>query len=119
MHLDTLWNRYAATWSLPADDRPGELAACLTDDVTYCDPQGPVSGRAALSSYLGQFQEAFPGTRFRIESVLHHHGQALASWTLRGAGDELHQRGTSFAVVAEDGRLSAITGFFEPSADLG
>ena len=117
MQLDALWNRYAATWSLPADDRPGELAACLTADVTYCDPQGPVCGPAALSDYMGQFQEAFPGTRFRIESVLHHHGRALAAWTLRGPGDEVFQRGTSYAVLADDGRLSDITGFFEPSAE--
>src|SRR5690349_15539837 len=105
MHLDTLWNRYAATWSLTADDRPEELAACLTEDVTYCDPQGTVPGRTALSAYMGQFQHAFPGTRFRIESVLSHHDRTLASWTLRGAGEELFQRGTSYAVVADDGRL--------------
>lgn len=119
MHLDTLWNRYAATWSLSTDDRPEELAACLADDVTYCDPEGLVPGRTALSDYMGRFQEAFPGTRFRIESVLYHHGRTLASWTLRGAGEELFQRGTSYAVVADDGRLSAITGFFEPTAELG
>jgi hypothetical protein len=119
MPLDPLWNRYAATWSLTAEDRPAELAACLTDDVTYCDPEGLVLGRTALSDYMGQFQNAFPGTAFRIESVLDHHGRTLASWTLRGAGDELYQQGTSYAVVAEDGRLSAVTGFFEPPAALG
>lgn len=117
MSLDPLWNRYAATWSLTADDRPAELAACLTEDVIYCDPQGRIPGQAALSTYMGQFQDAFPGTRFRIESVLNHHDRTLASWTLRGAGEEVFQRGTSYAVVAEDGRLSTITGFFEPPAE--
>ncbi|HST84559.1 MAG TPA: nuclear transport factor 2 family protein [Kineosporiaceae bacterium] len=119
MPLDPLWNRYAATWSLAADDRGEELAACLSDDVTYCDPQGLVAGRPALSDYMGQFQNAFPGTRFQIESVLQHHDRTLASWTLRGAEDQLFQQGTSYAVVAADGRLSAITGFFEPPAELG
>jgi hypothetical protein len=116
MLLDLLWTRYAATWSLATDDRLEELAACLTDDVTYCDPEETVTGRAALSDYMGQFQGAFPGTRFQIESSLHHHDRTLASWTLRGPENELYQKGTSYAVIAEDGRLHAITGFFEPPA---
>lgn len=114
MTPDTLWQRYAAIWSLDADARPAELAACLADDATYCDPNGLLSGRAALSDYMGQFQANVPGGRFHIRSILHHHDRSLADWSLLGADGSVLQRGTSFGALAEDGRLRAISGFFRP-----
>jgi hypothetical protein len=114
--IDALWSRYAATWSLPDDVRLAELAGCVSEDVGYCDPQETVTGREALSTYMGHFQDAFPGTAFRIESVLQHHDRTLAAWSLRDPADTVHQRGTSYASVTQDGRLGAITGFFEPPA---
>ncbi len=44
MTPEALWQRYA----LDADARNGELAACLADDATYCDPNGLIEGRTAL-----------------------------------------------------------------------
>ena len=114
--VDALWTRYAATWSLPDDVRLAELAECVSEDVGYCDPQGPVTGRRALSTYMGHFQDAFPGTAFRIESVVRHHDRTLAAWSLRDPADAVHQRGTSYAEVTADGRFGTITGFFEPPA---
>lgn len=114
--VDALWSRYAATWSLPDELRAAELAACVTEDAGYCDPQGAVAGREALCAYMGHFQAAFPGTAFRIESVLEHHDRTLAAWTLRDPADAVHQRGTSYAEISPDGRLASITGFFAPPA---
>jgi hypothetical protein len=114
MTPDVLWNRYAATWSLANEQREGELAACLADDVTYCDPNHSAAGRAALSDYMEQFQRSVPGGRFRILSVLYHHDRSLAEWTLHSADAQLLQRGTSFGLFAADGRLLNITGFFCP-----
>ncbi|HXH80654.1 nuclear transport factor 2 family protein [Nocardioides sp.] len=116
LSIDALWSRYAATWSLPDALRSSELAACLSEDVTYCDPQEMVAGRGALSTYMGQFQQAFPGMAFRIDSTLQHHDRTLAAWSLCDPSGTVHQRGTSFAALADDGRLGAITGFFEPPA---
>ena len=115
MTPDDLWKRYAAIWSLPAAQRDTELAACLADDATYCDPQGVIAGRAALSAYMGLFQAGVPGGRFQIVSALHHHDRSLAGWRLLGPDDSVLQVGTSFAVAAPDGRLQTITGFFDPS----
>lgn len=112
MTPDVLWDRYSAIWSLEAAARASELAICLADDATYCDPNGLLEGRAALSDYMGGFQKSAPGARFRIRSVLQHHGRTLARWALHGSDNAVLQTGTSFGALSEDGRLRAITGFF-------
>ena len=56
MTPEDLWTRYSAVWSLVDADSPGvELDACLADDATYCDPNGLIVGRAALSDYMDGF----------------------------------------------------------------
>lgn len=117
MPPEELWPRYAAIWSKPEAERDAELSLCLSRDVSYLDPNGLRFGRAALSAYMGDFQAGMPGTGFRIDQVLHHHGRTLANWSLLGAGDTVVQTGTSFGELAEDGRLRVITGFFYPDAD--
>ena len=112
MSPETLWGRYAAIWSLDADARTGELAVCLADDVTYCDPNGLIEGRTAFSAYMGGFQQSVPGGEFRIRAVLHHHGRTLAHWALHAPDGSAVQTGASFGLLSEDGRLLAITGFF-------
>ena len=112
MTPETLWARYAAIWSLDAAARDAELAACLAEDITYCDPNGLVTGRPALSTYMGGFQNSAPGGRFSIRAVLHHHDRSLAHWVLHGPDGSVLQTGTSFGTLTEAGQLRAITGFF-------
>ncbi len=112
MTPEALWQRYAAIWSLDAAKREAELAACLADDITYCDPNGVVAGRAALSAYMGGFQKSVPGGRFRIRAVLHHHDRTLAHWALHSPDGGVLQTGASFGALSEAGQLHAITGFF-------
>ncbi|MDB5555270.1 MAG: hypothetical protein JWL86_5254 [Rhizobium sp.] len=112
MTAEVIWKRYAATWSLGDEQRKGELAACLANDATYCDPNGLIEGPDELSGYMRQFQNGAPEARFEIGSVLHHHGRSIANWTLRGPGGGALQTGTSFATLAADGRLQDISGFF-------
>lgn len=116
MTPEKLWARYSAIWSAHTDVRGAELIACLSEDATYCDPNGLVEGRDALSSYMGGFQETVPGAVFRIRSVLNHHDRTLANWSMVGADGSELQKGTSFGVLSEDGRLRAITGFFYDAA---
>lgn len=114
MTADSLWDRYAAIWSLDAAARATELPACVTDNVTYCDPNSLIQGRQALSDYMAAFQDSVPGGSFGIGSVQRHHDRCLARWTLRGPSGRALQAGTSFGLLAADGRLRAITGFFDP-----
>lgn len=120
MTHEALWRRYSAIWSLNACPREPELLACLADDITYCDPNGPIEGHAAFSDYMGRFQVGAPGAHFHIRWVLNHHDRSLAHWALRGADGgvgQTGQTGTSFGALAEDGRLLSITGFFHPAKE--
>lgn len=112
MDAETLWPRYAKIWSSDPAMRERELQACLADDATYCDPNGPLSGRAALSGYMGGFQQSVPGGRFEILQVISHNGRSLARWALLGADGAVMQLGASFALHDEQGRLRSISGFF-------
>lgn len=114
MTIDALWHRYSAIWSKSEDERAVELDACLAPEASYCDPNGRINGRAALSAYMGGFQESVPGGRFEIRSVLHHAGGSLADWALIGPDGGVKQTGTSFATLSEQGQLLSINGFFRP-----
>jgi hypothetical protein len=117
MNPDALWKRYSAIWSLAdSAERDKELITCLADDATYCDPNGLLVGRDALSNYMGQFQASAPGGRFQIRSVLHHNGRSLAQWFLIGADGSVLQQGTSFGAHSDDARLRDISGFFHPAS---
>jgi hypothetical protein len=118
MSPEALWQRYAATWSATEAVRSAELAACLADAVTYCDPNGLIEGREALSAYINGFQQSVPpGSAFRVRSVHHHNERTLAHWALHDPDDTILQRGTSFGSLSDDGRLLAITGFFYDAAE--
>lgn len=109
----TLWERYSAIWSLETEYRMDELERCLADDASYCDPNVLLNGRVELSAYMQGFQQDVPGGCFRIDSVSNHHDRSLSRWTLLDSNGNELQHGASFALHAEDGRLSRITGFFQ------
>lgn len=115
MTPEILWQHYAATWSLDPLVREAALATCLAEDVTYCDPNGLIEGRASLSAYMDGFQQAVAGGRFEIRNVLQHHDRTMADWVLRVSDDSVVQSGTSFGLLSADGRLRTITGFFRQS----
>jgi hypothetical protein len=118
MTPEALWQRYARIWSAEPAVRTTELVACLADDCTYCDVNELLSGREALSSYMGGFQESVKGGRFEILSVIHHHDRMLAEWRLLGPDGTVLQTGRSFADAASDGRLLNISGFFDAAGKV-
>jgi hypothetical protein len=117
MTREALWDRYAGIWSSELTVRASELEACLSDQCSYCDANGLIEGREALSAYMGGFQQNLKGGKFEILSVIHHHDRMLAEWRLLGPSGAVLQTGRSFAIVAGDGRLRSITGFFDPARE--
>ena len=113
MTPDVLWRRYAAIWAADETSRSTELEACLHETGSYCDPNGLIEGRSALSAYMGNFQQFAPGAKFHISSVAEHHGRSFSSWTLQATDGSVLQQGRSFASHDEQGRLRHITGFFD------
>jgi SnoaL-like domain len=107
-----LWNRYSASWSLPAAERLERLAETVDPDITYTDPHISLSGIAAFSDYMEGFQAQLPGAGFTIRDVMDHHGRTLSHWNMVSADGTVIGTGASFAQLTEGGKLAHITGFF-------
>lgn len=111
--LDT-WNAYQSAWAPIGDaERRERLAQSVADDIIYTDPASQVHGVAALAERIGQSQKQFPGSRFRNDSFLEHHGHALFQWTMLNAEGAEAVRGASYARFGADGKLEQATGFFD------
>ena len=119
MTPETLWHRYALIWSSEPALRATELQACVADHCSYCDVNGLLEGREALSQYMGGFQASVKGGRFEILSIIHHHDRMLAEWRLLAPDGAALQTGRSFATRTSDGRLQDITGFFDTAVRTG
>ncbi len=82
-------------------------------DVSYCDPNGLIEGRAALSDYMAGFQQTVPGGTFKLNTLKLHNDRTLANWPMLGPDGKTLQDGVSYGHLAADGRLMAISGFFD------
>jgi SnoaL-like domain len=106
------WEVYAACWSMPSTERRDRLRAVVDGTVVYRDPGTILTGPVAFEEYMDSFGSTFPGARFVIDHVLHHHGRSLASWHQVAADGTTAMEGWSCAIHSDDGRLCDITGFF-------
>jgi hypothetical protein len=105
---------YIAAWNeTDAGRRRDIIARTWTDDARYLDGHRDSAGHAAIDAMIAAVQDHFPGYRFRLSSGIEvHHDRMRFSWTAGGTLDApLFFGGTDFAIVASDGRLSAVTGF--------
>lgn len=112
--LDT-WNTYQSAWSdISAHERRELLARSVADNCVYSDPTDYCEGVDALIAHIEGSQAKVPGARFRNDKFLDHHDQGLSEWTMYDGKGAVVATGTSYARFGADGRLSQMTGFFEP-----
>jgi hypothetical protein len=109
---------YFAIWNQTDPDRRRELIATTwTDDASYVDPLFEASGPAALDEMVATVHQRYPDHRFRLTAPVEaHHDRARWGWELGVPGEPPIVAGVDFAVLAEDGRLREVTGFFERPA---
>ena len=107
---------YASAWNEPdTAARRRELERAWADEGIYSDPTAHVEGRDALLAHIGGFQAQMPGARIVLTSGIDaHHGAIRFTWTLRAGDGKIVTEGIDFGELADDGRLSRITGFFDP-----
>ncbi|WP_159714161.1 nuclear transport factor 2 family protein [Geminicoccus flavidas] len=110
--------RYLAAWNArEPDQRQAAIAQAWTEGGSYLDPMMEAEGHAGLDAMIAAAQAHFPGLVFSLAGMPDlHHDRLRFSWTLAPAGGAPVARGTDFAVVAEDGRLAAVTGFLDREA---
>ena len=86
-----------------------------TEDGGYFDPLQQAVGHDELVAVPVLAHEQFPGQRFvRTSGIDAHHGIVRFDWELADEDGAVSVAGLDVGVVADDGRLSRIAGFFGP-----
>jgi len=110
------WKAYQAAWSdISALERQNLLTRNVAEDCVLTDPTSQCHGHAELIARIAQSQQRFPGASFQNDTFTDHHAQALIHWTMRDGNGNAFVQGTSYVRFGEDGRLTHMTGFFDPN----
>jgi hypothetical protein len=108
------WERYVSAWkATEAGDKRALFDGCLSPLCVYRDPQTERRGWDDVLAYMLEFHRQVPGGHFVTDQFVAHHGRSMARWTMRDAAGRILGEGTSYGEYDEDGRLLAMTGFFE------
>jgi hypothetical protein len=114
--ITDLIDGYIATWNEGDPERRRALVAqTFTDDGSYVDPLMTGAGTDGIDAMIAGAQQQFPGHRFELAGAPDaHHDRVRFTWHLKPDGsDDVVAIGYDYGVVADDGRLSSVTGFLE------
>ncbi len=114
--IEIIVDGYFAMWNETDPARRKEVtAATWTPDASYVDPRFTADGHDGLDQMVVGVHTAYPGYRFRLTGPVDaHHDRVRWSWELAGPdGGTPLATGVDYAVLADDGRLREVTGFFE------
>ena len=109
-------DRYVAIWNeTDAAQRLSLIEATWTEDGHYVDPAMSGSGHVEFNALVEGVQAQFAGHQVRRTTGIDAYGDwARFSWALvSDATGGTVGAGTDFVQLAPDGRLAAITGFFD------
>jgi hypothetical protein len=108
---------YFAMLNEPDDARRlAHARRAWADDGSFVDPMFQASGGPEpISEAVGGAQAQFPGhVLTRTSGIDAHHSLVRFSWRLADADGNVVLDGLDVAIVADDGRLSRLAGFFGP-----
>ncbi len=114
--IETIVDGYFAMWNETDRARRKEVTgATWVPDASYVDPRFTADGHDGLDKMVAGVHAAYPGHRFRLSNAVDaHHDRARWGWEFAGPDDGAPlATGVDYAVVADDGRLQQVTGFFE------
>jgi hypothetical protein len=105
---------YFAMWNeADASARAKHIKEAWADSGRYIDPARDAEGHVALSEMVEAARPHFPGhTVERTSGIDTHHDQLRFSWSVVGPDGSVPVAGIDVGVLAPDGRLQQITGFF-------
>lgn len=108
-------DNYIAAWNETDPQRRRALVErTFSEDASYLDPLMGGEGAEGIDAMIAAAQQQFPGHRFSLAAGPDtHRDRVHFSWSLALDGGEPIARGLDFAMLAEDGRLRAVTGFLE------
>ncbi len=101
------WNR-----TEPAE-RTAAIERAFAPDAHMADPLVDVTGHDELAAVFAQFHATYPGHSFRqVGGVDGHHGLVRWGWEMVDPAGSVALAGIDIGVVADDGRLVRVAGFF-------
>jgi hypothetical protein len=105
---------YFAMWNEDDDERRVLLAErCFVPSATYADPLADVAGHESISAMVGELRRSHAGYTLRLASAIdQHHDRLRFEWEILDTDGASYLVGVDCAVLANDGRLAAISGFF-------
>ena len=113
-HKNT-WEIYTKSWSVPDTSKRLQLfEKCLSPDCGYTDPITQATGYGQLSGYMSELHKNVPGVAFVTTDFKSHHDRSLTHWNMVDGKGKTFSQGASYGVYGTDGRLTQMTGFFEP-----
>lgn len=110
----TTVDAYIDAWNeQDAERRTQLIARAWAEDGAYVDPALAAKGHAGIGEMVDGVHAQFPGHRFRRTSeVDEHNGLVRFAWELADEGGTVAVAGIDVGVLAEDGRLQRVAGFF-------
>jgi hypothetical protein len=112
--ITNIIDEYFAAWNETDAARRGERSCSVwTETGRYVDPLSDTTGPDEFAAMAGAVQQQFPGVTLRRTSAIDaHHDQARFAWAGVDEDGTVVLAGIDVAVIAPDGRLAAISGFF-------
>ncbi len=112
--IESTIDTYFAMWNEP--DRAKRLEAIAqawAPECHYVDPLNDVTGYDGLADMVEAVRAQFPGaTLQRTGDIDAHHDVLRFPWSATGEDGAVIVAGIDVCVVAPDGRLQALAGFF-------
>jgi hypothetical protein len=111
---------YIAAWNEtdPAARRR-LVAVAVSEDISYLDPILKGDGLDELDGQIEAAQAQMPGAILsRVGEIDTHHDRVRFAWKATNPDGSIAIAGVDFAVIAPDGRLQSITGFFDLKPEL-
>jgi uncharacterized protein YndB with AHSA1/START domain len=105
-----------AAWVEPDQgERERSLARVAAANVQFRDRFSAIDGIAELVQQIGAAQRFMPGVRIeRSGAIRHCQGRVLVDWVAKGPDGAQRGAGVNLFELQSDGRIGAVTGFWNP-----
>lgn len=108
------WETYVAAWRNPSEaEKRAALQQAVAETAEYRDPLAEAKGHDSLIGYMLTFHQQAPGAYFATTYFLAHHDRSIARWNMVDQQGNVLGDGISYGQYGSDGKLVAMTGFFE------
>ncbi len=113
-NFETIWETYTSSWKAEsAVEKQRIFEESLIRECLYHDPLIKTKDWDSLIEYMLDFHQQIPGGHFVTNYFLAHHNQSIAKWDMKNGDNVIVGTGISYGKYNENGKLEAMTGFFE------